>query len=42
MELRELLTVADENYHAVKICESVGFTPVGKEPSEFWWERETL
>ena len=31
--------VADENYHAAKIYESVGFTPSAKEYSAFWWDK---
>jgi ribosomal protein S18 acetylase RimI-like enzyme len=39
MGLTELVMVADENYHAAKIYESVGFKPVGKEYSALWWDR---
>jgi predicted GNAT family acetyltransferase len=38
MGLTELVMVADENYHAAKIYESVGFVPGAKEYSAFWWE----
>lgn len=40
MELTELVMVADENYHAGKIYESVGFAPTTKEYSAIWWEKE--
>jgi len=39
MGLSELVMVADENYHAAKIYESVGFKPSVKEFSAFWWNR---
>ncbi len=35
----ELVMVADENYHAAKIYESVGFAPSSKEYSALWWKR---
>jgi RimJ/RimL family protein N-acetyltransferase len=41
MGLTELVMVADENYHAAKIYESVGFKPVGKEYSAFWWDQKS-
>lgn len=41
MELTELVMVADENYHAAKIYESVGFRPTSKEYSAFWWDKTT-
>ncbi len=39
MGVSELVMVADENYHAAKIYESVGFAPVAKEHSAYWWKR---
>jgi ribosomal protein S18 acetylase RimI-like enzyme len=39
MGLTELVMVADENYHAAKIYESVGFAPTCKEYSAFWWNK---
>lgn len=39
MSLTELVMVADENYHAAKIYESVGFVPTMKEYSAFWWDK---
>jgi ribosomal protein S18 acetylase RimI-like enzyme len=39
MNLKELVMVADENYHAAKIYESVGFAPAAKEYSAFWWDK---
>ena len=41
MGLVELVMVADEHYHAARIYESAGFTPVAKEYSACWWERGT-
>lgn len=41
MGLTELVMVADENYHAAKIYESVGFAPTAKEYSAFWWDKES-
>jgi ribosomal protein S18 acetylase RimI-like enzyme len=39
MAITELVMVADENYHAAKIYESVGFIPTLKEYSAFWWDK---
>jgi len=39
MRLSELVMVADEHYHAARIYESAGFTPVAREYSACWWER---
>ncbi len=39
MGIEELVMVADEDYHAAKIYESVGFSPVAKEYSAFWWDK---
>lgn len=39
MGLTDLVMVADENYHAAKIYESVGFVPSAKEYSAFWWDK---
>lgn len=39
MGLEGLVMVADENYHAAKIYESVGFSPSYKEYSAFWWDK---
>lgn len=39
MGVTELVMVADENYHAAKIYESVGFAPTAKEYSAFWWDK---
>ncbi|HMN68900.1 MAG TPA: GNAT family N-acetyltransferase [Bdellovibrionales bacterium] len=39
MGLKDLVMVADENYHAAKIYESVGFAPAAKEYSAFWWDQ---
>ncbi|NUM88688.1 MAG: GNAT family N-acetyltransferase [Bdellovibrionales bacterium] len=40
MGLMDLVMVADENYHAAKIYESVGFAPTAKEYSAFWWDKD--
>lgn len=40
MGLERLVMVADENYHAAKIYESVGFVPTAKEYSAFWWDKD--
>ena len=40
MGVTDLVMVADENYHAAKIYESVGFAPSVKEYSAFWWNKE--
>lgn len=40
MGLTELVMVADENYHAAKIYESVGFIPTVKEYSAFLWNKD--
>ena len=40
MGLIDLVMVADENYHAAKIYESVGFAPTAKEYSAFWRDRK--
>jgi ribosomal protein S18 acetylase RimI-like enzyme len=37
MGVTDLVMVADENYHAAKIYESMGFVPMAKEYSAFWW-----
>lgn len=42
MNLKELVMVADENYHAAKIYESVGFKPKYKEYSAFWWDKNEV
>ncbi|MFL5813872.1 MAG: GNAT family N-acetyltransferase [Bdellovibrionia bacterium] len=42
MGLTELVMVADENYHAAKIYESVGFVPTAKEYSAFWWNKNPV
>jgi len=42
MGLTDLVMVADENYHAAKIYESVGFTPTAKEYSAFWWDKKVV
>jgi len=39
MDLKDLVMVADETYHAAKIYESVGFVPAAKEHSAFWWPK---
>jgi predicted GNAT family N-acyltransferase len=39
MGLERLVMVADEAYHAAKIYEAVGFVPVCKEYSAYWWNR---
>lgn len=41
MGLTDLVMVADENYHAARIYESVGFAPSAKEYSAFWWDKRT-
>jgi len=41
MGCTHLVMVADENYHAAKIYESVGFTPTSKEYSAFWWDKKS-
>lgn len=38
--LKELVMVADEDYHAAKIYESVGFIPNQKQVGLCWWDRE--
>jgi hypothetical protein len=38
MQLKNLVMVADENYHAAKIYESVGFAPTTKEYAANWWD----
>lgn len=40
MEINELVMVADEEYHAAKIYESVGFVPTQKQAGPCWWDRE--
>jgi ribosomal protein S18 acetylase RimI-like enzyme len=40
MGLKDLVMIADENYHAAKIYESVGFVPTEKAYSAFWWKRD--
>lgn len=42
MGLTDLVMVADENYHAAKIYESVGFAPTAKEYSAFWWDKSDV
>lgn len=39
MGVKNLVMVADENYHAARIYESVGFIPGAKEYSAFIWEK---
>lgn len=38
--LKKLVMIADENYHAAKIYESVGFAQENKEYSAFWWDKK--
>lgn len=40
MGVTELVMVADEEYHAAKIYESVGFVPTQKQIGLCWWDRE--
>ena len=39
MNASELVIVAEENYHAVKIYQSVGFKEVQKQPGLCWWDK---
>lgn len=38
MKLETLVMVADENYHAVKIYESIGFEPEEHQVGLDWWD----
>lgn len=38
--LKKLVMVADENYHAAKIYESVGFKPTEKIVGLYWWDKK--
>jgi ribosomal protein S18 acetylase RimI-like enzyme len=40
MGIKMLVMVADENYHAAKIYESVGFIPTQKQTGMCWWDKE--
>jgi hypothetical protein len=39
MGAQTLVIVADEDYHAAKIYESVGFAPTQRQIGIDWWER---
>ena len=39
MKLNKLVMVADEDYHAAKIYESVGFIPTEKQVGVCWWDK---
>lgn len=39
MQLKKLIMCADEEYHAARIYESVGFRPVQKEHGVYWWDK---
>lgn len=39
MQLETLVMVADENYHAAKIYESIGFKPTERQVGIDWWKR---
>ena len=39
MQCTELVMVADEEYHAAKIYESVGFKPTQKQAGLCWWDK---
>jgi GNAT superfamily N-acetyltransferase len=39
MKLETLVMVADENYHAAKIYESIGFEPKERQAGIDWWKR---
>ncbi|MDD4365294.1 MAG: GNAT family N-acetyltransferase [Synergistales bacterium] len=41
MEIETLVMVADKDYHAVDIYQSVGFLPKESQVGAFWWEKET-
>jgi len=41
MKLETLVMVADENYHAARIYETVGFEPQERQVGLQWWQRET-
>lgn len=39
MGVKTLVMVADEEYHAAKIYESVGFVPTEKIVGVCWWDK---
>jgi len=40
--MKTLVMVADENYHAAKIYESIGFQPEEKQVGLDWWKKSKL